>query len=208
MAVGVLTAFAFLWPMMMFDPDELSFVISSGAGELFEYAAGAAGAAFGLALVLMVIYLIFRKMMHTKSSAWIAGVILTIPALTGLLISQISFGNPGFYGEKSFVILKEQADLSSVKSITNPVERREAVYSALVKHAEANQMDIRGWLDSKGIAYKPYYLINAIELDAGPVLRAQLAQRNDVDRVLDSPILRPLRNEVPTAEGSDRKPDR
>ncbi len=110
-------------------------------------------------------------------------------------------GQPGFYGEKVFVILKTQADLSTVKNIPDHVKRREAVYLHLVKNAEETQKDIRDWLNSQGIVYKSYYLVNAIELDADPILRAQIAARSDVDRILDSPILRPLQNEAPAAMG-------
>ncbi len=52
-----------------------------------------------------------------------------------------------------------------------------------------------------GNCHKSYYLVNAIELDADPILRAQIAARSDVDRILDSPILRPLQNEAPAARG-------
>jgi len=40
--------------------------------------------------------------------------------------------------------------------------------------------------------FTPYYLVNGVEVDAGPALRAWLERRSDVDRVLLSPRLRPL----------------
>jgi len=201
MAAGTLATLGFLWPILMIDPDELSLVISSSNGELFGVAAKAAGIGFLLSLFVMV-GLILRRHYSTKGinrAAMMFGVFIVVWAgLVGLFISQ---GTPGFFGEKIFVILKEQTDLSNEKKLTDAMERRKAVYTALVKNAEESQKDIRAWLDSRQISYRPYYLVNAIELDADPILRAEISARPDVDRVLDSPILRPLKDPIPVARG-------
>jgi subtilisin family serine protease len=205
-AAGVLIALGFAWPMIMVDPDELSFVISSGTGELLEYVVKGSFLAFGLALLLMFIFLLIRKWLHSSEKTNLIGTVLFILSWTGILALYGFIGQPGFYGEKTFVVLKAQADLSAEQSIKNPAARKEAVYKSLVKNAETTQKDLRSWLDSKGVPYKPYYLVNALELDADPILRAQLATRNDVDRILDNPILRPLAEKAPVAKGLELKP--
>ncbi len=207
LAAGLLASLTFFWPMNMFDPDELNLVISSGTGELFGYASNAASAAFGMGLLILILMIIFRKKIQGELIPTAICGSLFIMVWAGLLLTQYFLGYPGFYGEKSFVVLKDQADLSKVRNIADPVERRTAVYSTLVNQAENSQHDIRAWLDGQGIAYTPYYLVNAIELDADPVLRFRLSQRADVDRILDSPILRPLRNEIPEAEGTGNHPE-
>lgn len=206
-AAGLLAAMAFFWPMGLFDPDELSVVISSSTGELFSYAAGAASAAFGMGLIILILFLIFRNKIQNNLIPGLLGGGLFALAWGGLLILSFLGGIPGFHGEKSFVILKNQADLSTVNQIKDPVERRTAVYNNLVKHAEDSQQDLRTWLDEQGVEYTPYYLVNAVELDADPLLMYRLEHRGDVDRVLDSPILRPLRNEIPSSQGSVDGPE-
>jgi subtilisin family serine protease len=66
------------------------------------------------------------------------------------------------------------------------------VYRRLVETASRTQADLRRELDRRRLDYTPYYLVNAIEVEGGPVARAWLARRAEVDRVLLSQQLRPL----------------
>jgi len=207
LSAGLLVGFGFLWPMLMIDPDELSLIISSGDGELFGYAAKAAGVGLVLAIVVMTGLIIWRKVSQDRPLSSAMGLGFFIVAWAGLAGLFLTMGTPGFYGEKVFVILKSQANLTNEQSIPDAMDRRKAVYGSLVKNAEESQKDIRNWLEDRHIAYRPYYLVNAIELDADPILRAQLSTRGDVDRVLDSPILRPLKDPVPVASGEIKKLD-
>ncbi|NMB53411.1 MAG: S8 family serine peptidase [Leptolinea sp.] len=195
---GVLALFGFFWPMSMIDPDELSMVISLGKGELLEYAVKSTALAFGLALLVMLFLYLLRHLTNPGLLFASISFIISWGLIFGL---YLYWGQPGFFGEKVFVVMKEQADTEKFNPIADPVERRKAVYSFLVKNAEESQKDIRSWLDSMGARYTPYYLVNGIELYADPVFRAQLAAREDVDRVLNSPMLRPLAEKIPTASG-------
>ncbi|MEK7323940.1 MAG: S8 family serine peptidase, partial [Chloroflexota bacterium] len=96
------------------------------------------------------------------------------------------------YGDRLFVILKDQADVSAATQIADRDERLTFVYQTLTSHANTTQADIRQTLDRFGVHYTPYYLVNAIEVDNNPLVRLYLATRSDVDRVLYSPRLRPL----------------
>lgn len=203
MSAGLLAGLAFLWPMLMIDPDELSLVTSSGTGELVEYAALSVGITFGLSLLVLIILSVLRTILPKHEMPFILGAIVFILAWGSLTGLYFLYGIPGFYGEKVFVILKNQSDLASVGKISNAMDRRKEVYSTLTRNATETQKDIRSWLDSKGIRYKSYYLLNAIELNADPILRVTLASRSDVDRVLDSPMLRPLKSVVPVSKGSE-----
>ena len=107
-------------------------------------------------------------------------------------------GQPGFYGDRLFVVLKDQADVSAAAQMTDYDARRQVVYSTLVDHANASQADLRQSLDRFGVSYTPYYLVNAVEVDGGLLARLLLATRSDVDRILPSPRLRPL-PEAPAA---------
>ena len=118
-------------------------------------------------------------------------------------------GHPGFYGERLFVILRDQADVRRASSIPNRAERLRFVYQTLTDHANTTQAGLRATFDRFGIAYTPYYLVNAIEVDGGPLLRLYLQTRPEVDRVLDSPHLRPLSGPPPSDIAADASaPDR
>ncbi len=46
-------------------------------------------------------------------------------------------------------------------------------------------------LITSGVEYTPYYLVNAIEVRGGTLVRLYLSTRPEVDRVIPSPRLRP-----------------
>jgi subtilisin family serine protease len=118
------------------------------------------------------------------AGAFLAWVIVALLFLTN--------GNRGFYGDRLFVILKEQADLSSIRQITDIDERRGAAYEMLVQLANETQADLRSTFDTVGMEYMPYYLVNALEVRGGTLVRLYLSTRPEVDRVIPSPRLRPV----------------
>jgi subtilisin family serine protease len=126
---------------------------------------------------------------------WIAGALLYFFA-----------GQPGFYGEQLFVILRDQADLRPAYTMPDRNERLRYVYTTLTRHADTTQADLRAALDRGHIAYRSYYLVNGIEVNGGPLLRAYLSRQPEVDRILDSPHLRPLPEPVPVGIGHDPAP--
>ncbi len=101
-------------------------------------------------------------------------------------------GQPGFYGDRLFVILNTQADLSPAVQMRDYDARRQYVYRTAVAHADAGQAGLRRTFEQFGIPYTPYYLVSAIEVDGSLLARLLLANRSEVSRVLPSPRLRPL----------------
>jgi subtilisin family serine protease len=106
-------------------------------------------------------------------------------------VLYLVWGQPGFFGDDFFVVMRSQADLSPARAIADVDARRAWVYETLTTHAEEDQADLRAWLDARGIPYTPYYLTNGIEVHASAIRRWQIARRDDVDRILYSPELRP-----------------
>jgi hypothetical protein len=107
------------------------------------------------------------------------------------------FGNPGNYGDRLFVILKDQADISSVVKIEDRDERLTAAYKKLTEHANKTQADLRSFFERTNIEYTPYYLENAMEVRGGILLKLYLMSRPEVDRVIPSPRLRAAPEDVP-----------
>ncbi|GGK29482.1 hypothetical protein GCM10010124_22780 [Pilimelia terevasa] len=139
----------------------------------------------------------------------VTAAVLAVAALVGAAGVHLGLGQPGFHGDRLFVVLRDQADLSGVTAATGPAARPArvgAVRDALVAHATRSQAGLRRTLAGWGVAYTPYYLVNAVEVHAGPALRPVLERRADVARVLLSPRLRPLPAPVPTVRGDAPAP--
>jgi subtilisin family serine protease len=115
-------------------------------------------------------------------------------------------GRPGLFGERLFVVMADQADLTGLDTIADRPARIQATYQRLVQHAEASQAPLRKALEGWGLHYTPYYLVNAVLVDGGPVVRRWLESRSDVDRVLLDERLRPLPVSPPTEHGAEPAP--
>ncbi|MBX6358250.1 MAG: S8 family serine peptidase, partial [Micromonosporaceae bacterium] len=120
-------------------------------------------------------------------------------------------GQPGLFGEKLFVVMRDQADLSIIDTSGGGQARRDerarATYQLLVRQANASQASLRRQLDRLHLSYTPYYLVNGLEVEGGPAVRAWLSRRDDVDRVLVSQQLRPLPAAPPTHHGGEPAPE-
>lgn len=88
------------------------------------------------------------------------------------------------------VVLRRQADLSAAASLAARGPRASYVADTLRAVADASQRDVRAFLDGRGVAYRPFYIVNAIHLRAGEALIRQLAARPDVDRIVLNPWVR------------------
>jgi len=175
-------------PLLLLDPDEFFL----GVGEL-EVGLALQSAFYSLLIAFLLGLALWalspRIAGPPRRGLALGGLAATW--LAGLLVYALA-GQPGFYGEKLFVILREQADVSPASRIADRNERLRFVYSTLAQQANRTQANLRATLDRLGVAYQPYYLVNALEVDGGPALRAYLAAQPEVDRILDSPRLRPL----------------
>lgn len=201
-AVGLIAAVVLITPLLWFDADELSLIIAGSAGETLDCAIRASWSVFGVSLLVFIVNLVNLKHLVnikiTRKFNWIISGI----AVSALAVVYLLFGQPGFFGEKIFIVMKDQADLTDAASIANVADRRQAVYDELVSTASNSQIAIRAKLDSWHINYTPYYLVNGLEADANPFLRMIIQKRDDVARVLESPQLRPL-HENAEPENSD-----
>ncbi|WP_374688634.1 S8 family serine peptidase [Promineifilum sp.] len=210
-AAGLFLGLAVAAPLLFIDPDELSIMLNLGARDVGFYAVFATllGAAGGLLLGLLGLLLALAWPRRRAGRGAAALAALAGLGAGGLLLAvYFLFGQPGWHGERLFVILRDQADIGVAVAIADPVERRDFVYHTLAHHASATQADLRRALDAAGIDYTPYYLSNSLEVSGGPLLKWWLARRPEVERILDSPTLRPLPAPSPAALGAfDSQPD-
>ena len=189
-AALVLTGLIAAAGFMFFDPTELTIVL----GDVAALAVKAAGYVLGVGLVVGVVGLIVQIATESGNGGGMKRMLSLVGAGAAWIVVLILFftnGQRGFYGDRLFVILKEQADLSVVSQIQDIDARRTAAYETLVGLADESQAGLRGALDTFGVRYTPYYLVNALEVRGGTLVRLYLLTRPEVDRVIPSPRLRP-----------------
>ncbi len=179
--VGLLAAA----PLVFIDPTELTILL----GDLLPWAEKAAFSMTGLGIVIG--FLVWQLSRGNKQLSFHP----TLGALVTWVLAAVLygfFGLHGFNGDRLFVILKDQADVSQAVNIPDRTQRLTYVYKTLTDYANKTQADLRTSLDRYGIHYTPYYLVNGLEVDGGAIVRLYLMNRGDVDRVLPSQHLRPI----------------
>lgn len=204
--VGVLVATAAVGPLAFLDPEEISLTLLMERDVPF-WSAVAAGLGLVIALLAGVVLALTTHRQAPRRGIAIGAAVATLASGTAV---HIGFGVPGLHGDRLFVILKEQADLSTVTGPPGQAgrdARAREVYGRLVAHARDTQAALRRDLRRFRLPHRPYYLINAIEVEGGPLVRAWLSRRPDVDRVLVSQEARPLPAAPPIARGSLSAPD-
>jgi subtilisin family serine protease len=185
-------------PMMLIDPVDVYLVAGLGRGEIIQWALSAAIISALIALALNIGYAMITLPRSVGKAQ--SALILTAALLAGGLV-YFGLGQPGFHSNTLFVILTIQADVSQAYQIEDLNGRKEFVYTHLVKHADQTQMQLRSQLDRYRIRYKPFYLVNAVEVNGGPLLRLWLSAQPEVDRVLPNPWMRPLPSGLPLSTG-------
>jgi hypothetical protein len=200
-ALAMLLGLAAAYPLLLADPDTLPMVfIIQREGLLWGIQVALVMGGIGLILALLT-GLVRRGSKRT---------VITATAATFWLVGIVLYGvvgQPGIYGDRLFVILNEQADVSAATQIDDYDVRRTTVYRTLTEHALATQADLRRTLDRFGIDYTPYYLVNALEVEGNALIGLWLAGHPAVDRVLPSPVLRPLPGEaVSLIDSSEDQP--
>jgi len=181
-------------PLIFIDPTELTIVL----GDLLPWAMKASFLMMGLGLLIsLVVWLGPKWMPHPIFNPLIASIFTWALAIFVFGF----FGQHGFYGDRLFVILKNQADLSQATQIKDLGERRTFVYKTLTDNANSSQAGLRRTLDRYRINYTPYYMVNAMEVDGSALIRLYLLNRPEVDRIIPSPRLRPIPQLSPPMSG-------
>ncbi|MEW2329531.1 S8 family serine peptidase [Micromonospora chersina] len=200
-----LVGLALVGPLAFTDPEEVTVLLATTRDVPF-WVAVATGAAFAVAVLLAVGYGVLLARSRARAPRrGLAG--LTAAALLAAVVVVYAVpGQPGLHGERLLVVLREQADLTGIPAGAPGRAGRDAraaeVYRRLVATAERTQGDLRRELGRLRLHPTPYYLVNAIETDGGPAVRAWLAGRPEVARVLVSQRLRPLPAAAPPARGT------
>ncbi|MDF1512197.1 MAG: S8 family serine peptidase [Anaerolineae bacterium] len=104
------------------------------------------------------------------------------------------------------VLLNHQANVSAVRQFATRKEQQAFVHQTLFETAVAGQADIRRWLDKQHIAYRSFYIVNALQLQADAKLLAALSVRDDVKQVITNPRVALATYPVDTAIQQENQP--
>ncbi|WP_433115885.1 S8 family serine peptidase [Micromonospora sp. CA-246542] len=194
-ATGWLVGLAALGPLAFTDPEEISLLLV-GTRDVPFWVAAAAGVGLAVAVVLAIGYAVLLARPAARTPSRRVAALAAAVLLVTVGVVDVGPGQPGLYGERLLVVLREQADLSGIPAGALGQAGRDArateVYRRLVATADRTQADLRRTAGRLRLDPVPYYLVNAVEVDGGPAVRAWLARRPEVARVLVSQRLRPL----------------
>ncbi|MFQ6101187.1 MAG: S8 family serine peptidase [Anaerolineae bacterium] len=94
-------------------------------------------------------------------------------------------------GQAEFlVILTEQANLSAAAALPTRQARLRYVYDTLRETALRSQNPLRTELDSTGVEYRPFYIVNMLAVRGDRALVTRLAARPEVARIAANPRVR------------------
>jgi len=113
----------------------------------------------------------------------------------------LGLGYPGFHNDGFLIILEEQADLTGAEAIDDLTARRAFVRQQLIETAGRTQPPIRESLEAAGLTYRPYYLINMIEVKGHHRRMAEFAGLPGVAEVMLNPNVRPYPTRVDIGYG-------
>jgi len=103
---------------------------------------------------------------------------------------------------EAMVVLQAQADLSGAKAFTARTSKGRFVVDALRATADATQPALRAFLDSRGVTYQSFYIVNAIKITGDGALMRDIAARPDVLRIDANPL---VHTALPTPTGIDHR---
>ncbi|MGC4754879.1 S8 family serine peptidase [Micromonospora trifolii] len=208
-ATGWLVGLAALGPLAFTDPEEISLLLV-GTRDIPFWVAASAGVGLAVAVLVAIGYAVLLARPTARTPNRRVAAVAAVVLLVTFGVVDLGPGQPGLYGERLFVVLRAQANLSDLPAGAPGRAGRDAraaeVYRRLVSTAEQSQGDLLRGLNRLRLDPVSYYLVNAVEVDGGPAVRAWLARRPEVARVLVSQRLRPLPAPAGQSRGTAPKP--
>lgn len=92
-------------------------------------------------------------------------------------------------GTKFWVILKDQADAQGARGFANWADRGAFVHNRLRSVAGSSQDRLRTMLRLKGVKYRPFWIVNAIQVEGDGTLLKQIASLPEVKEITAERVL-------------------
>ncbi len=103
----------------------------------------------------------------------------------------------------TLIVLGAKAPKQLLRSDGDYLQRRRDLVDTLRATAEVSQADVRSWLDSQGITYRPFWIVNMIEATLTPAQMDALAARDDIAKIESNrefKLKRPATGPLPEGE--------
>src|SRR5690606_25095597 len=142
--------------------------------EIGQWAGIAVAVAVGVAWLCGLVYGLFQSRVAGHASLAAGGAVVVAAACVG----ANAVSPPGLHGETLFVVMKDTADLSGVEG--DERQRTAEVHERLVATAKSWQQRLRAEHDDRGLDYRLFYLVIAIEVGTDQFARSWLEARDDV----------------------------
>ncbi len=97
------------------------------------------------------------------------------------------------------VLLRDQANTAAAKNLKTKEEKGKYVYELLQKKAAETQGDLLQLLQQKKVAFKPYFVVNAIWVKGNSRLLELLARRQEIAKIMPNPR---IKNNLPKGDKS------
>jgi serine protease AprX len=115
--------------------------------------------------------------------------------------ARIFAGRPPGERASFLVVLRGEADLAGAAAIADRTERIRFVHDALAAQAEISQAALRARLDEAGVRYRPFFVVDMVEVEGTRELAEELAQRPEVASIAANPSV--LMEPEPLPRGAD-----
>jgi subtilisin family serine protease len=113
-------------------------------------------------------------------------------------VGQHVFDELAIRGDTEFlIVLKDQGDISGVDLIPTKKEKSCFIYDTLRDVAIESQADLLNWLDSRGVKYRRFWIVNQVLVRGDAALLNEILNRNDVDRIDANPAVRGITDPEP-----------
>ena len=202
-STGPLVGIAAFGPLAFVDPVEVNLFLLDR--DVPFWAATASAVAWLVGLIIGLGYGLASRPLEAARRPLAIGTAAVVALGAGAVYAV--GGQPGFYGDQLFVVMKEQASLDRAAHHDRPRARPRPAGGRRLPAAwsstpTAPRLRCAPSWTGGSLSYQPYYLVNAILVNAGPEVRAWLELRDDVDRVLIDQRLRPLPQPVGQTVGA------
>ena len=187
--IGVYFFAALFIPLLLTDGVELDFLVNVSRDWLMQPLFSALAA-----LILFALFFYFRTFFARVWRWNAAGTFVGLAAVLLLGVFYFYSGGSGFHADGFVLVLHEQADTRFAEEIEDRDERVTAVYDTLTRHADESQRVMRAILEANDVVYRPFYLVNALEVYTyNPLVLWQISRYPDVKEVARNPKTRPVR---------------
>lgn len=139
-----------------------------------------------LVLFTAVLYTVVQAQIPPENNDWQAKVDPWVLETADPILA----GPDGRLPQTEFLVyLAEQGDVSTAAALPTKEQKGDYVYETLTAVANRTQAAVIAHLDTLGVPYRPFWIVNMIWVRGDMTIVQQMAQRDDVARLIANPTV-------------------